>query len=381
MYTTVGNIISAKIALLHDGGPVSGISTYFYNVFDNLKTHNVNCEFYQYFRWKPEMGIRKDIMIVSGSRTDTIPKIQLSRKIDTALNLVSGSNWKHFRKRVDGDIIILSNPSLLKLIDYYRNTIPIAHDLYYLHQNVDSALLNRYFRKQYNLFLKAKLVIANSVHTKSELVQLLGVEADIISVVYPYFDSKIFYSEKKGFSQMDKNKDEKFILSVGSDQPNKNIENIILALKELPDNYKLIRVGKTTFTSKLIEQLGLSSRVIHYQNIKPEKLAELYRYSDIFLFPSLHEGFGIPLVEAMACGTPVITSDRGSLPEVVGNAGIMIDPLNPSMIADKVQKITSDEKFRNSLTANGFKRVKVFTIENQFLAISSVLEKALIIQS
>lgn len=373
----MNNLRNHRVALFHDGGPVSGISTYFYNIYENLKVHNVQCDLYQYFAYKPQIEIDKDIKILPSSRVNKIPKSDLLRKIQTAIDLTYGSNWKPFLKNIGADIFLLSNPSLLKLTRYYKNVFPIAHDLYYMHENTDSLILNRYFRRQYQMFKMSKYIIANSKFTKSELVELLDLNQGVVSVVYPYFNNDIFYPLKEDYRELNHKRNEKVILSVGSEQPNKNIENVILTLKNLPDNYRLIRVGNTTHTNKLVEDLGLSKRISMYTNLTTEEIANVYRNADILLFPSLHEGFGIPLVEAMASGTPVVTSDRGSLPEVVGEAGIIVNPLEPKKMADRILEVTTNEKLNEELILKGLRRANDFTMEKQFSEISSVLQESL----
>ena len=246
-----------------------------------------------------------------------------------------------------------------------------------MHENIDSTILNRYFRRQYQLFKTAKYIIANSEFTKSELIKLLDLNEGGISVVYPYFNNSIFYPSIESHLEINHKRNEKVILSVGSDQPNKNIENVILTLKNLPDNYRLVRVGSTTHTGKLIEDLGLSKRISMYKNLKTEEIANLYRKADILLFPSLHEGFGIPLIEAMASGTPVVTSDRGSLPEVVGESGIIVDPLDPKKMAERILEVTTNEKLNEKIIFNGLKRAENFTMEKQFSRILPIIQKNL----
>ena len=215
------NLENIELAMLHDGGSIGGISNYFLNLYDNLKSHNVKCNYYQYFRWKPEVSLKGDINVISGSRLTKEPFNQFSRKVDTTLNLAFGSNWKHFRKGIKEEVILLSNPSLTNLVNYYKNAILVVHDLYYIHKNKDSRILNLYFKEIYKKLERFNLLIANSEHTKKEIVTYLGIEPERIRVVYPYFN-KIIYNNKLPLdapfsNNIDVNK--KYILSVGSDQP------------------------------------------------------------------------------------------------------------------------------------------------------------------
>jgi len=168
---------------------------------------------------------------------------------------------------------------------------------------------------------------------------------------------------------------EKILLSVAGDQPNKNIETVIRLLKLLPDNYKLIRVGRNFGTIKSVSELNLGKRVIFLGNVDSDMLANLYRGSDIFIFPSLFEGFGIPVLEAMASGIPVITSDRASLPEVVGDAGIVCDPFDLEFMRDSILEITENDSLKAELVSKGLERSKIFSSEKQFEALTAIIEK------
>jgi glycosyltransferase involved in cell wall biosynthesis len=109
-------------------------------------------------------------------------------------------------------------------------------------------------------------------------------------------------------------------------------------------------------------------------NVNISLLSKLYRGSDVFIFPSLFEGFGSPLIEAMASGTPVITSDRGSLPEVVGEAGFVFDPHNIESMCNAIMRITNDNSLKNELVKKGLERVKMFSPESQFQTLHNILK-------
>ena len=115
-------------------------------------------------------------------------------------------------------------------------------------------------------------------------------------------------------------------------------------LAKLPNDYILVRVGASNKTFKMIQNMGLQNRVILKKDINILELADIYRGSDVLIFPSLFEGFGIPLIEAMASGTSVITSNRGSLPEVVGEAGIIADPFDVDFMSENIQVLLETEK-------------------------------------
>jgi len=164
-------------------------------------------------------------------------------------------------------------------------------------------------------------------------------------------------------------------LSVGGDNPNKNIETIIRLLAVLPKNFKLVRVGRNFRTMNMINDLHLNSRVLLLGNIDSNILSELYRAADVFLFPSLFEGFGSPAVEAMASGTPVITSNKTSLPEVVGHAGILSDPFDIDFMRDSIMKITGDDSFKGELVRKGLERSKLFSSQRQFDILNDIIKQ------
>jgi glycosyltransferase involved in cell wall biosynthesis len=367
-----------KISFLHDGGPISGISTYFYNLYRNVKNHHNETKLYQYLRWEPEIELPLGTFVVHGSRTKIKHNKRTLQKIDNAITLFSGSNWKNFLKVVGDEPIILSNPSLLELTKYHKKTIAMAHDLYYLHKNNDSKILNYYFAKKYPLFKNASFILSNSEFTKSELMKFLDIEESKVDVVYPTFNQDIFKPTETIYKESvsPKLNNVKKILSVGWDNPHKNISVIIKALNLLPSNYELLRVysniGISDSNLKLIKENNLNKRIHLYPNLKTEELGNLYREADVFVFPSLFEGFGIPLIEAMASGTPVITSNRGSLPEVVGDAGFICDPFDVDFITNAITELTEENKIREEYIRKGLKRSQLFTPKAQFESLIKV---------
>ena len=364
------------IALVHDGGPISGISTYVYKLYLNLRQHKVPVTLYQYLRLEPEINLPEGTIVVNRYRRNKYSN-SYTRQVATAFNMFLGLNWRKFRN-IDADITILSNPSLLKLTKYKKNCGVIAHDLYYLHENRDSRILNIYFKRQYSFFSDAKFILSNSNFTKKELIELLDISPDVITTVYPYFNSSLFHPGESKFRQSSKiDRNDKVLLSVGSDQPNKNIETVLRVLAKLPPNYKLVRVGRSTSTLNLIHQLGLDGRIIYRENLPENELADIYRGSDMLIFPSLFEGFGIPVLEAMASGICVLVSDRGSLPEVAGKAGVVSDPYDVEGMAESIMRLLEDRKECERRKQLSLERSSYFTMESQYETLMNVIHRIL----
>jgi len=163
-----------------------------------------------------------------------------------------------------------------------------------------------------------------------------------------------------------------FVLSVCSLEPRKNLINLLKAFKLLLDDnpkiqHKLVLIGRRAWGKNLvtnkISELNLKNNVIITGHVPEQDLICIYTLADLFVFPSIYEGFGLPPLEAMACGTPVISSNTSSLPEVVGNAAIMINPYDVKKIANAINTLLCNPKLKNKIILKGEKRVKKFSWE------------------
>jgi glycosyltransferase involved in cell wall biosynthesis len=171
------------------------------------------------------------------------------------------------------------------------------------------------------------------------------------------------------------------ILSVGVIQTRKNTLNMLKALKTLPSNYKLVLSGGNGYGSGAIHEFiraeSLGDRVIILGFIDDAQLARLYQAASVFLFPSFEEGFGIPILEAMANSVPVVTSNVSSMPEVGGEAALYVDPHNPTDIAQKVVQAVQDSTLREVLTQKGLARASEFTWRRTAEATLAVYDEVL----
>jgi len=155
------------------------------------------------------------------------------------------------------------------------------------------------------------------------------------------------------------------VLAVGAIQTRKNTLNAIRAVATLPTNYKLVLAGGNGYGSEpvydFIRRAGLESRVKALGYVTDDRLRLLYQAASLFVFPSLEEGFGLPVLEAMAHGVLVVASATSSLPEVGGDAALYVDPRNPEDIAEKIQRGVEDVGLRARLTQRGLARARQFT--------------------
>ncbi|MDW8172563.1 MAG: glycosyltransferase family 1 protein [Anaerolineae bacterium] len=216
---------------------------------------------------------------------------------------------------------------------------------------------------------RATHVIADSSATKSDLVHFYNVDPDKISVLLSGIDLQRFcpgYVEPRLLERY--GLDRPYILSVGTVQPRKNYSRLVWALARLRqrgyDVLLAIAGGKGWLNDDLYATLcqsGMADFVKILGFVEESHLPGLYRGAEVLALPSLYEGFGFPVLEAMACGTPVITSNISSLPEVAGDAALLVDPLDLDEITDALQRILDYADLRQNLIARGYLQAQKFT--------------------
>lgn len=228
----------------------------------------------------------------------------------------------------------------------------------------------------FNLFTKRALKVADKVitvseHSKKDIVRFFNADENKIKVIYeaaseifrPIRDSAILKEFREKYKLP-----EEFILFLGLLEPKKNIMRIIksfLFLKEKGLRCKLVIGGRKGWyfenIFKLARELNLTNDIIFTGFVPEEDLPLLYNSSRLFVFPSLYEGFGLPVLEAMACGIPVITSRTSSLPEIAADAALYVDPLSIDSIVEAIDQVYKDEDMRGSMIERGIQRARHFS--------------------
>ncbi|MDP2671086.1 MAG: glycosyltransferase family 1 protein [bacterium] len=228
----------------------------------------------------------------------------------------------------------------------------------------------------------ASHIIAVSEATKKDLVREFKVKEERISVVYEGVDRNFFKkSQPEQVDQVRKKYGLKkpYFLFVGTIQPRKNLFNLIQAFSEARVEADLVIAGKPGWLFKEIyeapKKFGIEEKVKFLGFTPTEDLPALYSGALSFVFPSLYEGFGLPLLEAMACACPVLTSNQSSLPEVVGRAGLLVNPRSSKEIAQAIEKLFKDKHLRESLSQKGQERTQNFSWEKTARETLAVLEK------
>ena len=246
-------------------------------------------------------------------------------------------------------------------------TVVTIHDLSYFYYPNDFLRKDLYQLKNWTKYSveKASKIIAVSKNTKKDLIKYYHVPENKIEIIYNGFNSKLKVKSKKLKIEL---KNKKYILYVGTIQPRKNLHTLITAfhllLKEKPE-YSLIIAGKKGWLyGKLFDHvrtLNLEDKIIFTGYISDEEKEMLYQHASFFVLPSLYEGFGIPLLEAMNYDCPVIASFTSSLPEIGGDACLYFDPNKPEELNEKMKEIIGNTPLRKELVQKGKKRVQLFS--------------------
>ncbi|MCA1554442.1 MAG: glycosyltransferase family 4 protein [Chloroflexi bacterium] len=266
-------------------------------------------------------------------------------------------------------------------------SVVTIHDLAFMHfphlLTRDSAA---YYGQVRRAVQSAEQVIAVSEATKRDVRTLLAVDERKLSVIYeaahprfrPLDDAELVERTRRQYGLSSP-----FVLFVGTIEPRKNLTALLRALRELLDrnvSVQLALAGKRGWLSDdvfaLMTELRLQDNVRLLGPVPSDDLVALYNAAHALIMPSLYEGFGLPPLEAMACGTPVIVSNVSSLPEVVGGAGLCIPPHDPHAWADAVQRVLADDALRRELRAKGIARAQTFSWERAARETLDVYRKA-----
>ena len=246
------------------------------------------------------------------------------------------------------------------------------HDLFVMSQQYSTPEFRARFTAQARHAAEhADRIIAVSQFTAREVERLLGVDAARIRVVPHGVRLPASVSPVR----------KKVVLCVGSIQKRKNTARLVRAFASMPPEWRLVLAGGRGYgaeeTLREVENSSRRADIEVADHVSAARLAELYSRAGIFAFPSLDEGFGIPILEAMANGVPVVTSNRSSMPEVCGDAGVQVDPEREEELAQALRTLAGDASLRESLAARGLARAREFSWERTVAATWSVYAELL----
>lgn len=294
------------------------------------------------------------------------------------LNTLERLGWENWtlprlakRKQVD----ILHVPAFAPAFRKPCKMVVTVHDIAgMLFPNQIGRVSRFYWGKWLPFVIKqADRIIADSMHTKQDLMEYLKINEGNIRVVYPSghetFSAQIPES-KVNHVKRTAGINGRYFLFVGTMEPRKNLGRILDAFKAVSDTFKdhqLVLVGSKQFAygkySKCLARNHAlaSERIVAPGYLDHESLNALYCGADVLVFPSLYEGFGMPILEAMASGCPVLTSAKTSTPEVAGDAAVLVDPCDTNAIAEGMKRFVTSEVLRSELRLKGFEQIKKFS--------------------
>jgi glycosyltransferase involved in cell wall biosynthesis len=299
--------------------------------------------------------------------------------------------WTHVRLSAEvtahpPDVLFV--PAHVLPLAHPARSVATVHDLGYLtfpeaHRSSDRRYLD--WSTAWNA-RQSRAVIADSAATRDDLVQAYGIAPEKIHVIYLGANPDVAVEpdpQRRAAARERYGIGERYLLYVGTLQPRKNLARVVqafagLAGRESFEGVQLVLAGKRGWLDDdlfmQVRALGLEGRVLFPGYVADADLAPLLSGALGFVFPSLYEGFGMPVLEAQACGAAVMTSNNSSLPEVAGDAALLVDPGDVDAIADAMQRLVTDEALRAALVARGFENVKRFSWEKCARETLAVLE-------
>jgi glycosyltransferase involved in cell wall biosynthesis len=271
-----------------------------------------------------------------------------------------------------------------------RSVVTI-HDCIHLRfpQYLPSRLAHAYARSSLWIAThRSSRVLTVSEASKRDILKFFHIPATKIDVIYNGIDERFWSSPAAEDVERIRERyqlDRRFVLYAGNIRPHKNLERLIEAFDMLKkqgfEDVKLLIIGdeisKYATLRRAVHRHKLHKHVRFFGFVSDQTLAVLYRLAAVFVFPSLYEGFGLPPLEAMASGTPVITSNVSSLPEVVGDAALLIDPYQPEAIAAAMERLLTDARLCESLRARGLVRAREFSWERSVRRVREIYDEVL----
>jgi glycosyltransferase involved in cell wall biosynthesis len=287
-----------------------------------------------------------------------------------------------------GSVDVFYSPDFLLPPTRARRKLVTVHDLSYVRvpECFPAPLLNYLNRAVPPSVAHADLILADAASTQRDLIDVYHVPTDKVRVLYsgvdPRFRPDVSEASQARVRELTHGKP--YLLSVSTIQPRKNYARLIKAFANLITNDQLpmtnlqlvIAGGRGWMFAeifKTVERLGLQERVIFPSFFSDEDLPALYAGATLFVYPSLYEGFGLPVVEAMACGLPVVSSNASSLPEVGGDAVLYFDPHDVDAMAATIQRALTNESLRSDLRVRGIEQAKKFSWDKAARELQSYL--------
>ncbi len=362
----------AKRAFLN----ASGLGNYSRNTLNALKNHHPDN---QYVLFTPEIN---EELFSNSKQFNVISP-------DSSLLKLFKSLWRSFsvsRQLKNNELDLfhgLSNELPSGIQKSKVTAIVTIHDLIFLRYPEFYKPIDRkiYYQKVKYACTAAHKIIAISNQTKEDIVEYFKINPEKIEVVFQSISPKYYERLNTKHLESKYNLPKKFILAVGTIEKRKNQLSLLKAIHKAQLNIPVVFVGKPTlYTTSLIQfitEKKLEDRVRFLNNIKTTDLAGLYQKASLSVYISMFEGFGLPIIESMASGCPVITSNVSCLPETAGDAAVLCDPENIDEIGEKIKLLLENDSFRNEMIEKSKERSKLFHPEKYSQNLISLYSKIL----
>jgi glycosyltransferase involved in cell wall biosynthesis len=356
---------------LHD----FGIGTYIRNLLRHLGRLDRETEFVVLCR--PE---DREALAATGQNFRAVPESAANYSLSEQVRIP-------FALRREGVTLFHAPHYVLPPLVRCRSVVTI-HDCIHLMfpQYLPNRLALAYARTSIGLAARrATRVMTVSESSKRDILRFVDVEPERIDVIYNAYDERFEVEPREEDVVRVRERyqlHDEFVLYAGNVKPHKNLERLIEAFNLVRarglDHLKLVLIGDE------ISRYAALRRAVHHHQLHKyvrflgymphETLAVMYRLAGVFVFPSLYEGFGLPPLEAMASGTPVVTSNVSSLPEVAADAAILVDPYDPGAIADGIERVLGDEGLRADLRRRGLARARQFSWEQSVRRVREIYD-------
>lgn len=340
----------------------------------------------------PVLAAKHSYVYVVNKENETlfnqIPNIQLLHAPSYTKNRLLRMFYEQFilplqlkREKID----ILFSPGFVCPIIKTAKYVTTIHDMtFFTHPQYHESWKVRYFKRMIPISVRrSDAILADSESTRQDILKILKTKEEKVTTIplaankipfWPLNSSKELLKKKYGIK-------DHFILFVGMIEPRKNVESLIKAFAQIKSKEKLVIVGKQGWMmdhlQTLIAELNLKERIIFTGYVPDEELGAFYAKASVFVYPSHYEGFGLPVLEAMQAGCPVITSNISSLPEVAGEAAILVDPNDVKSIANAINTVLADKLLQSELMDKGKVQAEKFSWEKTAKETLKVFEQVM----
>ncbi|NOZ06114.1 MAG: glycosyltransferase family 4 protein [Chloroflexi bacterium] len=311
-------------------------------------------------------GAARPPVSLAGVPSRVVPLGNKQYRLALLLSHLLGVSWDRWLPQCD----LFHGPDVIAPPMGHTPTVITVHDLSFLRYPQFHRPLNRWNLRWITPYVvrRAAAVIADSQSTRRDLVELVGTAPHKVHVIFPGVASSyhVLPAGEAGVRVRHRfGLDGGYILFVGTIEPRKNLETLIEACRQLSWPAPLVIAGRAGWRaqrlSRRLQALEEDGRVRLLGYVPDDDLPLLYNAAKVFAYPSWYEGFGLPVLEAMACGTPVVTSNVSSLPEVAGQAALLVHPGDAGALAEALARVLRDETLAADLRTRGLARAQAFS--------------------